>query len=125
MKEFIKEIFSAEGVSLDRLDYIFCSDEYLLQLNKTFLNHDYYTDIMTFDLSSGAAVVGEIYVSVDRVKDNALKISSLYTNELLRVIFHGALHLCGYRDKTKREITIMREHEDYYLRLFEQKRLDG
>lgn len=125
VKEFIKEIFSAEGVSLDRLDYIFCSDEYLLQLNKTHLNHDYYTDILTFDLSSGAAVVGEIYVSVDRVKDNALKISSLYTNELLRVIFHGALHLCGYRDKTKREITIMREREDYYLRLFEQKRLDG
>lgn len=125
VKEFIKEIFSAEGVSLDRLDYIFCSDEYLLQLNKAHLNHDYYTDILTFDLSSGAAVVGEIYVSVDRVKDNALKISSLYTNELLRVIFHGALHLCGYRDKTKREITIMREREDYYLRLFEQKRLDG
>jgi probable rRNA maturation factor len=86
------------------------------------LQHDYFTDIITFDLSvSKNETIGEIYISVDRVRENAMTHSVTFQTELLRVIFHGALHLCGYKDKKKSEITIMREKEDYYLLLFEQK----
>jgi probable rRNA maturation factor len=121
VKAFVQEIFTLEGKELDGLQYVFCSDDYLLEINKSFLQHDYYTDIITFDLSEGAgSVIGEVYVSIDRVKENASTHSQPFSRELLRVVFHGALHLCGYRDKKKSEITIMREKEEYYLRLFEQ-----
>ena len=102
------------------LDYIFCSDEYLLKINKDFLKHSFYTDIITFDLKEADdEVIGEVYISIERVNDNAeiLKVPNLI--ELRRVIIHGALHLCGYTDKKKSEITLMREKEDYFLRLFE------
>jgi rRNA maturation RNase YbeY len=93
----------------------------LLNINKTFLKHDYFTDIITFDLSEGfVEIVGEVYISIHRVRDNARSLRTNVTNELLRVLFHGALHLCGYKDKKKSEITIMREKEDYYLSLFGQ-----
>jgi rRNA maturation RNase YbeY len=120
-KDFIERIFTEERKQLEQLRYIFCSDNYLLNINKTFLKHDYFTDIITFDLSEGfVKIVGEIYVSIDRVRDNANSHGTNVTEELLRVLFHGALHLCGYKDKKKREITIMREKEDYYLSLFGQ-----
>lgn len=118
VKKFVQSIFRFEGVSLHSLQYVFCSDSYLLKINQDFLRHDFYTDIITFDLSAGQGVTGEIYISVDRVRENALSESVSLRDELLRVIFHGALHLCGYRDKTKREITLMREKEDYYLSSF-------
>jgi len=121
VKEFIRYIFNSEGKTLDEINYIFCSDPYLLEINKSYLQHDFYTDIITFDLSNGEEVVGEVYISIDRVRDNAKLHGSTYREELLRVIFHGVLHLVGYKDKKKSEITIMREKEDYYLRLFEQK----
>ncbi|WP_207497196.1 rRNA maturation RNase YbeY [Aridibaculum aurantiacum] len=123
VKLFIQELFQLENKPLSQLNYVFCSDEYLLQINKDHLQHDYYTDIITFDLTdpSSEGTIGEIYISVDRVKDNANDHKVTSTNELLRVIFHGALHLCGYGDKTNREITIMREKEDHYLRLFEKR----
>ena len=122
IKQAIKDLFAAEGRALMRLDYIFCSDEYLLELNKGFLNHDYFTDIVTFDLSESADnILGELYISLDRVKDNSKEIGVPYSTELLRVIFHGALHLCGYKDKTKREISLMRSKEDHYLHLFAAK----
>jgi len=121
VKEFIAELFFKEYKLMKRLDYIFCSDEYLLKINNDFLSHDYYTDIITFDLSSTQEIEGEIYISLDRVKDNAAKHLVAYRTELLRVVFHGALHLCGYRDKKKSEITTMRAKEDYYLRLFDKK----
>jgi rRNA maturation RNase YbeY len=120
-KSFIERIFTDEGKQLEQLRYIFCSDNYLLNINKAFLKHDYFTDIITFNLSEGPVeIVGEVYISIDRVRDNARSVRTDVTAELLRVLFHGALHLCGYKDKKKSEITIMRGKEDYYLSLFDQ-----
>ena len=121
VKEFVGDIFSHEGKELKLLNYVFCSDSYLLTLNKCFLKHDFFTDVISFDLSEGVVTVGEVYISLDRVKENSRVHSTSYTNELLRVIFHGALHLCGYRDKKKSEIKVMRQKEDYYLRLLLEK----
>jgi rRNA maturation RNase YbeY len=90
-------------------------------MNKDFLQHDYYTDIITFGLSEkGAPVEAEIYISIDRVKDNARSLSESFKDEICRVIFHGALHLCGYQDKKKSEIALMRAKEDQYLRLYQK-----
>jgi rRNA maturation RNase YbeY len=114
-------MFEREGVLLNALTYVFVTDEYLLSLNKSFLKHDYYTDVITFDLSeTKASRVGEIYISVPRVRENAKSENVAVASELLRVAIHGALHLCGYKDKTKSEITKMREKENEYLRLFEE-----
>lgn len=121
VKAFVEEVFRLEGKGLKELNYIFCSDAFLLEINKSFLQHDYYTDIITFDLSEGGGTVGEVYISIDRVKDNSASHATSYTEELLRVMFHGALHLIGYKDKKKSEITIMRQKEEYYLRLFGTK----
>lgn len=120
LKGFIATIFTKEGKrKLAGLNYIFCTDEYLLQVNRDFLQHDYYTDIITFDLSdTPKQVSGEIYISVDRVKDNALAQQVSFTQELHRVIFHGALHLCGYKDKKPAEVKAMRSAEDKYLDLY-------
>ena len=121
IKDLIKQIFLKEGKVLGRLQYVFCQDDYLLQINQSHLQHDYYTDIITFDLSDTLdETVGEIYISIDRVKENSTQHQTIFDQELLRVIFHGALHLCGYRDKTKREITIMRQKEEEYLLLFDK-----
>ena len=100
--------------------FIFCSDEDLLTINQTFLKHDYYTDIITFDLTSTAhdALDAEIYISVDRVKDNANKIGDSLQKELHRVVFHGLLHLCGYNDKKRNQTAAMRLKEEEYLALY-------
>lgn len=121
IKETVAEIFSNEGKELRLLNYIFCSDHYLLDINKAFLNHDFFTDVISFDLSEGESMIGEVYISMDRVKENAILHSATFEKELLRIIFHAALHLCGYKDKKKSEITIMREKEDYYLQFFQKK----
>lgn len=119
LKSFLKERFAGEGRRLKNLQYIFCSDEYLLQINQEFLQHDTLTDIVTFELSDDPEVTeGEIYISIDRVKDNAQKFEVSEEQELHRVIFHGALHLCGYKDKTKKEAATMRKKENEYLRLY-------
>ena len=123
VKLLIANIFKQEGKELQYIDYIFCSDEYLLNINRSFLHHDYYTDIITFDLSENKGIIGEVYISAERVKDNATTLQSTFSQEMLRVIFHGALHLCGYKDKKKSEITLMRQKEDYYLRSFEKRNL--
>lgn len=116
LKEFIKAVFRKEGKSLEELNYVFCSDKELLRINKDFLRHNYYTDIITFDLSeSGRAIRGEIYISAERVRDNALKLGVSFKSELHRVIFHGVLHLCGYDDKNEKLSRIMRGKEDFYL----------
>ena len=118
--QLIKNVFKIEECVLNSLHYIFCTDSYLLNINKEFLHHDFYTDIVTFDLSDSAIETkGEIYISKDRVSDNAKTLNIPDQQEMLRVIIHGALHLCGYKDKKKSEITLMREKEDYFLRLFE------
>jgi rRNA maturation RNase YbeY len=119
LKVFIPAIFIKEGSILNSINYIFCSDEYLLNINREFLQHDYYTDIITFKLSqSKLPIDAEIYISIDRVKDNAKLLHETIGLELHRVIFHGVLHLCGYRDKTKNEIEIMRKAENKYLRMY-------
>lgn len=119
LKQFIANIFDHEQKLLKKLDYVFCSDEYLLQMNNSFLQHDYYTDIITFPLSDKhQPIVGEVYVSLDRVKDNASQHNGSILDETLRVLFHGALHLCGYGDKSAKEIKTMRAKEDFYINLF-------
>lgn len=116
LKKFILALFDHEGRSLESLNYIFCSDKYLLSINQSFLSHNYYTDIITFELSeSKEVVVGEIYISIDRVRVNSRSFSTTIKEELHRVIIHGALHLCGYKDKTKAERLKMREKENLYL----------
>ena len=120
LKAFIAAIFPMEDKTLHSLQYVFCSDEFLLDINRRFLKHDDFTDIITFDLSVGTGVIGEIYISVDRVKDNAALFSLPFEDEILRVIFHGALHLCGYKDKKKSEIELIRNRESHYMRLYYQ-----
>jgi rRNA maturation RNase YbeY len=115
LKNMVLFIFKEEKVKLDTIDYIFCSDEYLLNINQQSLKHDYYTDIITFLLSDeGHPIIAEIYISVDRVKDNAQQLKQSFNKELARVIAHGALHLCGYKDKKKGDVAEMRAKEDYY-----------
>lgn len=118
LKLFINELFKKEGLKLTSLDYIFCSDDYLLKINQDFLKHDDYTDIITFDLSESSSVIGEIYISIDRVYENASQHNVPFSHELHRVIFHGALHLCGYKDKSKPAKLEMTKREDHYLRIF-------
>lgn len=115
VKAFIPNIFSAEKKGLKSIAYIFCSDETLLEMNKQQLNHDYYTDILTFELSSTKNTEAEVYISVDRVKENAIQLNQPFEREVLRVLFHGALHLCHYKDKTRKEEALMRKMEDYYI----------
>lgn len=122
LKGFIQELFKREEQGLSNLQYVFCTDEYLLQINQEFLNHDTYTDIVTFELSPDPAVTeGEIYISIDRVKENADQYEVTENYELHRVMFHGALHLCGYKDKTKKDVELMRQKEDEYLKLYFDK----
>lgn len=122
VKEVVRDIFKKEKTKLEQLQYIFCSDEYLLEINKQHLKHNYYTDIITFDLSEKPnSVIGEIYISVDRVRDNAQNYEVSFKQELLRVIFHGALHLCGLKDKTEKDQVLMRKAEDKYLRYYLSK----
>ena len=102
IKTFLTILFKKEKKIMKCLTYVFCSDEYLLKINQTFLKHNYYTDVLTFDLSETSKIIeGEIYISVDRVKENSKGLKVNANLEFLRVIFHGALHLCGYNDKTK------------------------
>lgn len=119
LKDFIIKIAKIEGITLESLDIIFCTDNYLLKINKKFLKHDFYTDIITFDLSFQTdKVIGEIYISVDRVKQNAIVHTQAIQKELHRVIFHGVLHLCGYKDKTNPEKKQMTGLENKYLSLY-------
>ena len=121
IKAFVATVFKKEKQPLGSITYVFCSDEFLLQINRDFLQHDYYTDIITFGISEkGEPVAAEIYISIDRVKDNARSLGESFKNEICRVIFHGALHLCGYKDKKKSEIALMRAKEDQYLRLYQK-----
>ncbi len=121
VKSFIMELFKKEDKQVDAINYIFCTDEYLLSLNVAYLNHDTYTDIITFFYSEkDEPVTSDIYISIERVRENAKKYNTTFKNELLRVIFHGALHLCGYKDKTEIEKTKMREMEELYLNYFYQ-----
>ncbi len=116
--DWLTRIFASEKAMLTRLDYVFCSDEYLLQINQQYLLHDTFTDIITFDYSDGGAVAGDVFISVDRVKENAGLFKVDFKDELLRVMSHGALHLLGYGDKTKEESKLMRLKEEEKMKLF-------
>jgi probable rRNA maturation factor len=123
LKKFIEFTFKTEKKKLGSLNYIFCSDKRLLEINQQYLAHDYFTDIITFDLSENESEIkGEIYISVDRVRNNAKIERDLLSNEFLRVIFHGVLHLCGYGDKKKAEKALMREKEDFYINKYLKQR---
>lgn len=115
LKSFILQIFKKEHKEVASLNYIFCSDKYLLKINSKYLGHNYYTDILTFDLSNTSVVSAEIYISIDRVKENSKKFKNAFSTELKRVMFHGVLHLCGYKDQIKLGISLIRKREDELL----------
>src|SRR5690606_18692821 len=105
-------VIASEEKKLEEICYIFCDDEYLLNLNEEFLQHDTYTDIITFDYSVGKILQGDIYISTERVKENSDEFNVSFEEELRRVIIHGVLHLCGYKDKTKEQSLLMRQKEE-------------
>ena len=116
VRQWIKDTIHAEGFTLGELSYIFCSDEYLLGINQQYLNHDTYTDIITFDNSEGeGSITGDIFISIDRIYENAAKFNQSVVDELHRVIIHGVLHLLGYKDKTPEDNKAMTKKEDQYL----------
>ncbi len=119
LKKWISATINKEKRKEGDITFIFCSDEYLLHINKQYLQHDTYTDIITFDYSEGDSaqpISGDIFISIERVKENAEKFSTTFENELHRVIIHGVLHLLGYKDKTKAAKAQMTSKEDYYLK---------
>ena len=119
LKAFINKQCLKEGIHIESLQYVFCSDKFLLDINKRYLNHNFYTDIISFDLSEQKGqLIGDVYISVDRVKENAKTEGNLYMQELLRVIFHGALHFCGYKDKKPADVKVMRAMEDKWLKAY-------
>lgn len=116
VRQWINETVIAEGYKLKEITYIFCSDTYLLQINQQYLDHDTYTDIITFDNSEEEGkIIGDIFISIERIRENALKFKVSETEELHRVIIHGVLHLLGYKDKTAASKEKMTQKEDEYL----------
>jgi len=115
VKDWIKKIIRNEGKTCGQLFYFFCTDEHLLNINKEFLNHKTYTDIITFDYVEGKAISGEIFISIDRVKENAKKYKQSFPHELARIMIHGVLHLCGYGDKKPADKKLMSQKEDEAL----------
>ncbi len=116
-RKWIASVIESYGKTAGELAFIFVSDDYLYKMNKDYLNHDYYTDVITFDYSKDNVVSGDIFISVDRVKENAEKYGVTFPNELARVMIHGVLHLIGFKDATEEEKAEMREQEDKALRL--------
>jgi rRNA maturation RNase YbeY len=118
LKQNLKSLAIKEGKILKDISVVFTDDEYLLEVNKQYLNHDYYTDVITFDYSEFPSVSGDIMISLDRVKDNAESLGVAFQEELFRVIYHGLLHLCGYKDKSPSDEALMRKKENEYLNFF-------
>ncbi|WP_431157068.1 rRNA maturation RNase YbeY [Winogradskyella poriferorum] len=115
LTNWILDAIKKEGYKIGDINYIFCTDEYLHKLNVEFLNHDTLTDIISFDYTVGKIIQGDIYISIDRVRDNAIDYGVAFKDELLRVMIHGVLHFCGYKDKTPDESKVMRAKEEYYM----------
>lgn len=116
--DWITRILESESFLVGQIDYIFCTDDYLLELNKQYLNHDTLTDIITFDYTTANTISGDVFISTERVKDNAETFGVEFTNELLRVMAHGLLHLIGYGDKSDEEKTVMRQKEEEKIKMF-------
>ena len=112
LAEWISNVILSEGFEVGEINYIFCDDIYLHKINQEFLKHDTYTDIISFDYTLGKEVGGDIFISIERVLENAEKFNEVFENELYRVMIHGILHFMGYKDKTKKEKTLMRTKED-------------
>lgn len=119
IKEWLRLVAESEVFTLGNISVIFCSDNYILDINQKYLQHDYFTDIITFDYSEGGRISGDLFISVDSVRENSVEYGTEFEDELHRVIVHGILHLIGYDDHTEDEIKTMRSKEDYYLSLFE------
>lgn len=116
IKSWIKSVVEQRGWKTGEISYIFCSDEYLLNVNQTYLKHDYFTDIITFDYTDATKVSGDLFISIDRVRDNAQELNLSFEQELHRVIIHGVLHLLGLKDKTEEEAKEMRKAEEECLK---------
>ncbi len=117
IRNWLKEIAKQENQTIQSLSIIICSDSKLLEINKEFLNHDYYTDTITFDYTENKGLIGEIYLSIDRIRENAKTLKVSIIKETHRVLSHSLLHLCGYFDKTPEQKSVMRSKEDKYLSL--------
>ena len=117
-QDWISRIIQSENKSEGEINYIFCDDEYLININNEYLNHDTYTDIISFDYSVGDLIQGDIFISTERVADNPIEFKVPFENEIKRVLSHGVLHYCGYKDKTDNEALIMRQKEDEKIALF-------
>ena len=112
---WLEDLILSENKKLGDINYIFCDDDYILKVNQDYLDHDYYTDIITFDYVKGKTISGDIFVSLPRILDNASTLSQDSEKEFRRVLAHGLLHLCGYKDKTEEEESKMRQKEDFYI----------
>ena len=115
INQWLQQVVIDHNKTLGDVSIVFCSDSYLLTINQNHLQHDYYTDIITFDYCEGSVINGELYISIERVQENAKALNQLFYNELMRVIVHGVLHLVGHKDKTKDDETKMRRLEDHWL----------
>lgn len=116
--DWISKVILSESKKEGDINYVFCDDEYILEINKQYLDHDYYTDIISFDYSVGNELNGDIFVSIERVKENATDFNATFDEELKRVIIHGILHYCGYKDKSEEDEALMRSKEDEKTKMF-------
>ncbi|CAM4150885.1 rRNA maturation RNase YbeY [Zobellia roscoffensis] len=116
--DWLKAVIHSEEGELNQIDYVFCSDEEVLEMNEKYLNHNTYTDILTFDYTEGKCIGGDIFISVDRVKENAKEFNTPFDEEMRRVMAHGVLHLFGFKDKSDTEVTAMRHKEDEKIKMF-------
>ena len=121
-QEWISRIVLSENKSEGEINYIFCDDEYLININNEYLNHDTYTDIISFDYSVGDLIQGDIFISTERVTENAIEFNVPFENEIKRVLSHGILHYCGYKDKSEYDAKLMRQKEDEKIALFHVER---
>ena len=116
--DWLSTVIDSEGGTLSQIDYVFCGDEEVLEMNKKYLDHDTYTDILTFDYTEDKLIAGDIFISIDRVKDNAHEFNITFEEEILRVMAHGVLHLFGFKDKSEDEVALMRSKENEKIKLF-------
>ena len=119
--EWIENVITSEGKSLGEIAYIFCNDAYLLEINQKYLNHDDLTDIISFDYSEDGVINGDVFISIERVNDNASDLDIEFDEELKRVMIHGVLHYCGYKDKTDKDVALMRSKENEKIKMFHVK----
>ena len=120
--EWISQVIQSESKKEGDINYVFCDDDYILQINQQYLNHDYYTDIISFDYCVGNELHGDIFISIDRVRENAADYNVSFDEELKRVLIHGVLHYCGYKDKTEDEELLMRSKENNAIEMFHVER---